>query len=1023
LLRLILIDFLLLFLFNFGIYAQEKNYVFHHLTSKDGLGSEYVQSVFQDSKGIYWVGTTSGLQKFDGYTFSKPLTVGNDLLPSPFVTETKDGTIWISNGISSYRYDRINERFIPVKPEFNNPGMYLRVIEDSSGNIWALNDLALYKYDPPSGKLITWMKLPPYGQGMRSEGVVFNKNTNDIWIQIGPALYKISPLEKTIVKKTEIPRMAVSMWMDGNAYLWLGFWTTDLCRYNIQTGEKKCFTMPFHLKGSITTQQAIASCYARDESGKLWIGTIDGGLWYFDELSGKPEQVQIDNLKPESLHFNENIYSITIDNTGNIWVGTDKGLNIFNPSYQRFYTLDNTDLPTKGIPAFISQKPFETGAGDILIPTIYGGWLHYDNHFQLRHNFTGILNSKSSDIEKNKTMVTCFAEDKKGRIWVGHRGGLLGIYEPRTDAISYTEVPEFGKATISGILCDPAGNMWFVLTRADSNLVKWDNNLKRYKIYNDSLLTNKLQQQASIMITSQGGIWVESIGNGIYRFDPILEKIAEIYREEQLPGRIPTLVHEISPLNDSVIVVATYAKGFLFFNTFQKTTVPLGTLEGLPSNYSRALATDSRNNLWLAMLNDLVRMDPQTKKIISFGEEEGVLNKSFAFGFTKLRDGRLMITTNTGLLYFHPDSIKTQPPPPDVLITGLKIDNQPVLLDSILLADNHKIRLAYDKNFLTIDYVSISYLNRKTTQYFYKLDGLEKDWVKAGTQRFTSYTNLSPGKYTFMVRCENRDGVSSKNITYLTIIISPPWWLTWWAYTLYAVIFSTSAWLIYRTRIISLKKKQQDEIKAMVATQEEERKRISRDLHDDVGTKLSALKLFVSSLHDKAATINNEEIKSLAKSSEQFITEAMQDVRQLLLNLSPTVLEEFGYTTAVEGLVNKINETHLIKFTLVVFGMNNRLQKDYELVLYRVTQELINNVLKHAEAKNVSLQIGQRDKKIILMMEDDGKGFDLSAHKGGYGLQNLDARTKLMHGTMTIDSHPGKGTSVLIEIPYTIADL
>ena len=138
------------------------------------------------------------------------------------------------------------------------------------------------------------------------------------------------------------------------------------------------------------------------------------------------------------------------------------------------------------------------------------------------------------------------------------------------------------------------------------------------------------------------------------------------------------------------------------------------------------------------------------------------------------------------------------------------------------------------------------------------------------------------------------------------------------------------------------------------------------------------------------------------------------------MNLSPTVLEEFGYTTAVEGLVNMINGTKHIYFNLVIFGMNHRLQKDYELALYRITQELINNVLKHAEAKQVSLQIGQRDEKIILMMEDDGKGFDVDLHKDGYGLHNLEARTKLMQGSMTIDSKPGCGTSVLIEIPYNL---
>jgi signal transduction histidine kinase len=116
--------------------------------------------------------------------------------------------------------------------------------------------------------------------------------------------------------------------------------------------------------------------------------------------------------------------------------------------------------------------------------------------------------------------------------------------------------------------------------------------------------------------------------------------------------------------------------------------------------------------------------------------------------------------------------------------------------------------------------------------------------------------------------------------------------------------------------------------------------------------------------------------------------------------------------------VNMINGTKRICFSLVVFGIKKRWQKDYELALYRITQELINNVLKHAEAKHVSLQIGQRDEKIILMMEDDGKGFDIQAHKDGYGLHNLEVRTKLLQGMMAIDSKTGIGTSVLIEVPY-----
>jgi len=204
----------------------------------------------------------------------------------------------------------------------------------------------------------------------------------------------------------------------------------------------------------------------------------------------------------------------------------------------------------------------------------------------------------------------------------------------------------------------------------------------------------------------------------------------------------------------------------------------------------------------------------------------------------------------------------------------------------------------------------------------------------------------------------------------------------------------------------------------MIDTQESERKRISRDLHDDIGTKLSALGLFLSSMREKASGNGNAEIRELAQSSEQFIKETVHDLRELLLDLSPSVLEDFGYTTAVEGLINKINQTRLIHFNLVIFGIKERLSKEYELALYRITQELVNNVLKHAEAKKVTLQIGRRDDLLILMIEDDGKGFEIAEHQDGYGLKNLSSRTELLQGKMTIDSAPGKGTSVLIEIPY-----
>lgn len=529
-----------------NLLQSQQNYVFNHLTSRDGLISEYVQTIFQDSKGFYWIGTTSGLQKFDGYTFSKPLKAGNDLMPSSAVIETRDGTIWISNKSSLFRYNQTFDRFTPLSPDGAKPKMNLHVMEDSAGNVWLLNYLFLYKYDQLNNKLITWLKLPESDPKFLPGAITFNKEAGIIWIQKGKTLYEISPGTKKIIKAEAVPYEAASLWADGKSYLWISYWTPNLCRYNLITGEKKWFTMPLTDIGNQNRRLAVATCFARDKSGRLWIGSVEGGLWFYDEINYKIIRLKSDNQKPELFHFNDMVYAITVDHAGSLLIGSDRGVNIFNPSYQPFKTINNSDLPTNGTPAFISQKPFETSTGDILISTSHGGWLLYDNKFRLKRSFTVIVRPNSSDIEKNKTTVTSFAEDKNGRIWIGHHQGLLGIYDRVTEVISYREVPEFKKLKISSIQCDVEGNMWFALRGSANNLVKWSLKTNKYKIYNDSLLMNRLQLESTVLITKQGEIWVQTFGNGIYRFDPVSEKIAEIYRDEQPPCFIPNDVQGIS---------------------------------------------------------------------------------------------------------------------------------------------------------------------------------------------------------------------------------------------------------------------------------------------------------------------------------------------------------------------------------------------------------------------------------------------------------------------------------------------
>lgn len=205
---------------------------------------------------------------------------------------------------------------------------------------------------------------------------------------------------------------------------------------------------------------------------------------------------------------------------------------------------------------------------------------------------------------------------------------------------------------------------------------------------------------------------------------------------------------------------------------------------------------------------------------------------------------------------------------------------------------------------------------------------------------------------------------------------------------------------------------QEESIKAIVETQETERTRIGRDLHDDVGAQLSTLKLFLNSMKSKTG----KEQEELINYSTTILDSAIHDIRTILINLSPKVLDEYGYVKAVEEMVSKINSSNVLKFELSVHGLEQRLDSKLENSLYRITQELINNSLKYSWAKHIILDVLRRDDRIVLMYEDNGRGCDIEASTRGFGLTNIRTRVKMFNGQVYFDSSPGNGFRCEIEL-------
>lgn len=964
---------------------------FTNYTKSHGLASNMVFSILEDTDGNLWFGTSSGVSKYNGYSFTNYSTAQG--LAGNFVSciiQDSRRNIWLGThegGVSKFD----GKSFTNYTTSQGLPDNDISsMMEDKIGNVWMGTAAGgVSKYD--GSRFINYTKT----QGLAGNSVnsMCQGNAGNFWFGTSEGVSKYDGTRfRNYTKAHGLADINIfSMLLDKAGNLWIGTKAGGISKYD---GSRFI---------NYTKAQAVAdnnvSSILQDKDGNIWFTSLGGGG------VRKYEGTSFMNYTTAMGLVDVTIYSMTQDKERNMWFGTDRG-----------------------------------------------GLIKYDGK-----TFTTYTISP----EQAYLMVWCMLQDREGNLWFGTNGGGINKYDGKTFT-TYTTAQGMAGNAVYCIMQDKNENLWF---GTNGGVSKFDGNSFTNYTTSQGLVGNNVQ---SIIQDKAGNIWFGSHDDGVTKYNGY-----SFTRYTRAQGLVSNTIYMIiQDENDNIWIGTNEGASKFDGKSFINYTVS----QGLPDNNIWNIVEDkTRNIIWFGTNLGLSALkQKQSTNSNRQDNEFEIFNKNTGYPIKEVAAGALFVDNkgilwagsgHNALLRFDYSAVNQNVKALNLVIQNVKVNNEniswnnllrrrhgyntvdsltilnemitsfgkvlsPAVLDSMgkkygdIQLDGVSrfypvpinLVLPAEDNNITIDFVAIEPALQKQVRYQYILEGYSKDWSPLSNNSTAVFGNMRQGAYTFKLRAVSPFGVWSQTIYSFKVL--PPWWLTWWAFTLYALFIGSVGYNLYRNRVNGLKRKQAAQIKSMVATQEDERKRISRDLHDDVGTKLSALKLFISALHEKATQTNNEEIKSLAESSEQFITEAVLDVRQLLQNLSPAVLEEFGYITAVEGLVNKINETKQIHFNLVIFGMKHGLQKKYHLALYRITQELVNNVLKHAEAKNVSLQIGQRDGKIILMIEDDGIGFDVNRHKDGYGLHNLDARTNLLQGIMTIDSHPGNGTSVLIEIPY-----
>jgi signal transduction histidine kinase len=385
----------------------------------------------------------------------------------------------------------------------------------------------------------------------------------------------------------------------------------------------------------------------------------------------------------------------------------------------------------------------------------------------------------------------------------------------------------------------------------------------------------------------------------------------------------------------------------------------------------------------------------------------------------RARDGRLWFPTQDGAAVIDPRGIEVNAQSPPVVIETVKIDNNDAVFDK----ENSKIQIEPAQQNFEIAYTALSFINSENLRFKYKLEGLDDEWIDAGTRRLAYFSHVPPGAYTFRVIAANSDNVWNEQGATLKIVVLPPFYRTWLFLILTVFVIAAIVYLLVRRRFNQLEKErlaQADFSRRLINAHETERRRVAGELHDSIGQSLAMIK--------NSAVFGGQMISSVADAKEHLAeisgasAQAISEVREIAYNLRPFMLDRLGLTKAISSLLNKIADHSALKIISEIENIDGIFESDAEISVYRIIQECLNNIMKHSEAREVKVKITKRERRVLIKISDNGVGFDIKTRQNekdgrdGFGLIGMTERVRILGGTFEVNSAIGEGTTIQVEI-------
>jgi len=755
-----------------------QQYNFKTYTTKNGLVGSVVNNIFQDSKGFIWIGTPSGVSKFNGKTFQN-YTTKEGLVSDgvTFITEDKNKNIWIATTAGVSKFDGVKfENF--TSQNGLSKGEVFCIYVDNQNKIWvALNGGGVNIIENNTIKTLTKK------DGLPNEKVfsIIQDHKGDYWFCMRKGIVKYDGVRfgnyDTIA--TFNKALFWSSMLDSKGNVWFGG-EDYVMKYNGY--ELKKVNLPPNITGLITINE--------DKRGSIWFATSNGALKFEDNVFKL-------FTEKEGLSLND-VVSIKCDNEGNIWIGTNGGgVNLFNNESFTLFS-EKEGLNSKEITCIISNKQ----NSELYIG---GGLGLYIFHPDATQKFRLVNEIK----ELNGVKINCINRDINGLIWVGTSDGFY-VLEKIKDKFKclkkYNQIDGNAILDVTKIISDEYANIWIATQSSGFYLVN-EKGTKSFSTSSGFCSNNIL----TVFDAHDANIWIGTQDSGIIKYD------GKTFKHYGLKQGFPDLmVWSIAEDDQGHLFFGTKNNGLVSFDgkKFKSYTSDLGLL----SNYIKELKWDPINKcLWVGSDNGINRIrfnnDLEIYDIRNYGDREGFKGIEVSQNSSFIdKDGLLWLGSINGLTCYNRkyDIPNTIPPTvyiKDVLLNYKEVDWRKYKCQ-IEASSNLPINLElnYKNNHLTFNFQA---LTTDHVKYSYKLEGQDIEWSPLSENSEADYNNITPGKtYTFKVKAVNSYGNWSNEITNFTFTINAPWYATWWAYLIYIITGLGSLILFFKWRTANLKERQ-----------------------------------------------------------------------------------------------------------------------------------------------------------------------------------------------------------------------